>query len=69
MPDRKTIDLDREKARPRGNTGDGHTGAPDGEQGISNRPGDADDDEFEDEDDGDDEIEEDDGEGGPNPTA
>jgi hypothetical protein len=34
--------LDDDKARPRGDTGDGDTGVPPDEQGISNRAGDAD---------------------------
>ena len=38
-----------EKARPRGDTGNGETGVPPGEQGISNRAGDTDDEEFDDE--------------------
>ena len=46
-------DLDEEKARPRGDVGNGETGVPPGEQGISNREGDAaeDDEEFEEDDD------------------
>ena len=49
----QTTNLDKEKAEPLGDTGDGDTGVPDGEQGISNRAGDkkdddADTDEFED---------------------
>ena len=51
MIDRKTTNLDDEKAEPLGDTGDGDTGVPEDEQGISNRAGDsaedADDDEFE----------------------
>jgi hypothetical protein len=41
--------LDADKAKPRGDTGDGHTGVPAGEQGISNRPGDAEEEQDEDE--------------------
>jgi hypothetical protein len=56
----KTNNLDDEKAQPLGDTGDGDAGVPADEQGISNRPGDAevgdaaeqfDDDEDEDDDD------------------
>ena len=51
MENRKTTHLDDEKAEPLGDTGDGETGVPDSEQGISNRAGDkADDDEEFDED-------------------
>jgi len=51
MENRKTTNLDDEKAQPLGDTGDGETGVPDSEQGISNRAGDkADDDEEFDED-------------------
>ena len=39
--ERKSIDS--EKAKPLGDTGDGDTGVPAAEQGISNRPGDTDD--------------------------
>ena len=58
--------LDKDRAEPLGDTGDGDTGLPDGEQGISNRAGDntdddADSDEFEDDPD---ELEEEDEEGG-----
>ena len=35
-----TTNLDAERAQPRGDTGDGDTGVPQGEQGISNRAGD-----------------------------
>ncbi len=37
-----TRNFDEEKAKPLGDTGDGDTGVPAEEQGISNRPGDAD---------------------------
>jgi hypothetical protein len=51
MTDRKTTHLDDEKAEPLGDTGDGDTGVPGDEQGISNRAGDMaedpDDDDFE----------------------
>jgi hypothetical protein len=51
MNDRETTNLDDERAQPLGDTGDGDTGVPDGEQGISNRAGDkgedADDEDFE----------------------
>ena len=47
MKDTNTTNLDAEKAEPLGDTGDGDTGVPKGEQGISNRAGD----EAEDEDD------------------
>ena len=53
MTDRTTTNLDDEKAEPLGDTGDGDTGVPEDEQGISNRAGDkaqdedADDEEFE----------------------
>ncbi len=40
MTDRTTTNLDDEKAEPLGDTGDGDTGVPEGEQGISNRAGD-----------------------------
>jgi len=68
MDDQKMKNLDDEKAEPLGDTGDGETGVPDGEQGISNRAGDravaaADDDDVDEEDDDDvDEDEEDDDE-------
>jgi hypothetical protein len=63
---------DDDKAQPRGDTGDGDTGVPADEQGISNRPGDTDlsdaagefdDDEDEDDDETeeDDEVEDDEG--------
>jgi hypothetical protein len=39
-----TTNLDDEKAGRLGDTGNGNTGVPDGEQGISNRAGDEDDD-------------------------
>jgi hypothetical protein len=51
MTHRTTTNLDDEKAEPLGDTGDGDTGVPEDEQGISNRAGDraedADEDEFE----------------------
>ena len=51
MTDRTTTNLDAEKAEPLGDTGDGDTGVPEDEQGISNRAGDRadneDDEEFE----------------------
>ena len=51
MKETDTTNLDAERAQPRGDTGDGDTGVPEGEQGISNRAGDkaddADADEFE----------------------
>jgi len=37
-----TRNIDTETAVPRGDTGDGNTGVPANEQGISNRPGDKD---------------------------
>jgi len=37
-----TKNVDTEKAMPRGDTGDGNTGVPADQQGISNRPGDSD---------------------------
>ena len=40
MIDKMTTNLDDEKAEPLGDTGDGETGVPDTEQGISNRAGD-----------------------------
>ena len=47
-----TTNLAEEKSEPLGDTGDGNTGVREGEQGISNRAGDKDDDaavdEFED---------------------
>lgn len=39
MENRTTI-LDGEDTAPKGDTGDGDTGVPPSEQGISNRPGD-----------------------------
>jgi hypothetical protein len=52
MNEKETTNLEDERAQPLGDTGDGDTGVPDGEQGISNRAGDkgedADDEEFED---------------------
>ena len=65
MKDTNTTNLDAEKAEPLGDTGDGDTGVREGEQGISNRPGDEaedEDDEF-DEDELDDDEDEDDGSG------
>ena len=58
---KRTTNLDDDKAQPRGDTGDDKTGVPSDEQGISNREGDADDDEFEDDeaDDSDEEEDED----------
>jgi hypothetical protein len=53
MTDRKTTNLDEEKAQPLGDTGDGDTGVPEDAQGISNRAGDTA------EDDADDDFEED----------
>jgi len=62
MKDRNTTNLDDEKSEPLGDTGDGDTGVPENEQGISNRAGDQaeddDDDEFEEDFD---EIDEEDG--------
>ena len=52
-----TTNLDEEKATPLGDTGDGETGVPEGEQGISNRPGDTDDPEADELDDDFDELE------------
>jgi hypothetical protein len=40
MKETDTTNLDAERAQPRGDTGDGDTGVPEGEQGISNRAGD-----------------------------
>jgi hypothetical protein len=40
MKETNTTNLDAERAQPRGDTGDGDTGVPHGEQGISNRAGD-----------------------------
>lgn len=40
MKETDTKNLDAERAEPRGDTGDGNTGVPEGEQGISNRAGD-----------------------------
>ena len=48
---KKTTNLDDEKAQPLGDTGDGDTGVPADEQGISNRPGDRDKDLMQDEED------------------
>ena len=55
MSPKKNIDAieDRRKAGqglPLGDTGDGNTGVPDDRQGISNRPGDQDDDDMNDDD-------------------
>ena len=44
MKKTNTTNLDDQKAQPLGDTGDGETGVPDSEQGISNRAGDRDDD-------------------------
>ena len=40
MKETDTRDLEAERAEPLGDTGDGDTGVPEGEQGISNRAGD-----------------------------
>lgn len=40
MKETNTTNLDAERAEPLGDTGDGDTGVPEGEQGISNRAGD-----------------------------
>lgn len=40
MKETNTTDLDAERAKPLGDTGDGDTGVPESEQGISNRAGD-----------------------------
>ena len=65
MKKRQTTNLDKDRAEPLGDTGDGDTGVPAGEQGISNRAGDTGDDvdadEFEDDVD---ELEEEDEAGG-----
>lgn len=58
MKDTNTTNLDNEKSEPLGDTGDGDTGVPENEQGISNRAGDQAEDDEEEEDD-DDEFEED----------
>ena len=42
-------DLQKQKAQPLGDTGDGDTGVPDAEQGISNRAGDREEEDDEDE--------------------
>ena len=65
MNEQTMTNLDDEKATPLGDTGDGETGVPNSEQGISNRAGDlaaAGDDEVDDddEDDDEDEVDEDD---------
>jgi len=44
MKKTQTTNLDKERAASLGDTGDGETGVPDGEQGISNRAGDKGDD-------------------------
>ena len=49
MKDTNTTNLTEERAEPVGDTGDGETGVPDRQQGISNRAGDRDDDEDQDE--------------------
>lgn len=59
----QTTNLDKKKAEPLGDTGQGDTGVPDGEQGISNRAGDQDDDADEFEEDERDELEEEEEEG------
>lgn len=66
MNDTNTTNLDAEKAQPRGDTGDGDTGVPAGEQGISNRAGDEAEDEGDDFDEDLDEV--DDEEDGPGTT-
>ena len=56
-----TTNPSQERTEPFGDTGNGETGVPDGEQGSSNRPGDNEDDadaEFEDDDDEPDEEDE-----------
>jgi hypothetical protein len=62
MNEKRTTDLTDERAQPLGDTGDGDTGVPDGEQGISNRAGDkgedADDEEFEEDEEDFDELDE-----------
>ena len=40
MKDTNTTNRDDERSGPRGDTGDGDTGVPENEQGISNRAGD-----------------------------
>ena len=40
MKETDTTNLDAERAEPLGDTGDGDTGVPESEQGISNRAGD-----------------------------
>lgn len=61
MKKTRTTNLDKERAEPLGDTGDGNTGVPGGEQGISNRAGDTGDDAGADELEGDfDELEEED---------
>jgi len=40
MKETDTTNLDAERAEPLGDTGDGDTGIPEDEQGISNRAGD-----------------------------
>ena len=40
MKETNTTNLDAERAEPLGDTGDGDTGVPESEQGISNRAGD-----------------------------
>jgi hypothetical protein len=49
MKETDTPNLDADRAEPLGDTGDGDTGVPDGEQGISNRAGDKGDDTLADE--------------------
>ena len=54
MKKSNTTHLDNHKAQPLGDTGEGQTGVPESEQGISNRAGDRDDDADEFEEDADD---------------
>lgn len=64
MKKTQTSNLDKERAEPLGDTGNGDTGVPDGEQGISNRAGDKDDDADEFEEDDLDELEDEEEDGG-----
>jgi hypothetical protein len=62
MKDTNTTNLDDERAEPLGDTGDGDTGVPENEQGISNRAGDqAEDDDAEEFEEDFDELDESDG--------
>ena len=61
MKKTQTTKLDQGRAAPLGDTGDGNTGVPEGQQGISNRAGDKDDDTDEFEEDDLDELEEEEG--------